>query len=202
MPFFRRKKEPKEPKSLQQLIEERETREGKARPLPFVPLYIIGGLTIFIIFISSCGLAVFFFVGPELGEEEPLPTAVAGIPEEFLIRGIAFAEEGQFDLAIRDFTEAIYMRPDYSSAFYNRGLTYTRLEQYEDGIRDFTTAISIVPEHQGAHFWRAMSYTLLGRDSEAEVDVTRAIELGVDADELRARIEGAKLSRETTTATP
>ena len=94
------------------------------------------------------------------------------------------------------------MRPDYSSAFYNRGLTYTRLEQYEDGIRDFTTAISIVPEHQGAHFWRAMTYTLLGRDSEAEVDVTRAIELGVDADELRARIEGAKLSRDTATPTP
>ena len=147
-------------------------------------------------------MAVFFFVGPDLGDEGPPPTAAAVIPEEFLIRGIAFAEEGQFDLAIRDFTEAIHMRPDYSSAFYNRGLTYTRLEQYEDGIRDYTTAISIVPEHQGAHFWRAMSYTLLGRDSEAEADVTRAIELGVDADELRARIEGAKLSRDTATATP
>lgn len=200
MRFFRSRK--KDPKSLPQLIEERETREGKARPVPWIPLYIIGGLTIFFIFISSCGLMIFYFLGPDLGDEEPLPTALAVIPEEFVMRGTAFAEEGQFELAIQDFTEAIRMKPDYSTAFYNRGLTHTKLENYDEAISDFTSAISLVPEHQGAHVWRALSYTLLGRDPEAEADVTRAIELGVDPDELRARIEGAKLSRDTATPTP
>ncbi len=198
MPFFRRKKEQK---PLAQLIEERETREGKTRPVPFVPLYIIGGLTVFLIFISSCGLAIFFFLGPELGEEPPPPTAKAVIPEEFIIRGIVFAEEGQFDLAIRDFTEALRQRPGYVTAYFNRGLTYIKLERYEDGIEDYTSAIALAPDHPGAHVQRALAYTLLGRDEEAEADLARAIELGVDGDELRARIEGAKLSRDTVTPT-
>lgn len=185
----------KEPKPLDVQIEERETQEGKARPIPWRPLHVIGLLTIAFIFVFSCGSVIFFMVGPELGEE-PVPTAMAVIPEEFIIRGTVFAEEGQFDLAVRDFTEALRLRPDYDAAYYNRGLTYVKMERYEEGIEDFTATISIAPTHQGAYVQRAFAYILLGRDAEAEADVLYAIELGVDADELRARIEGAKLSRD------
>ena len=191
MRFFRKK----EPKPLPVLIEEREAQEGKTRPVPWIPLHVIGLMTVAFIFLFSCGSVVFFLVGPELGEE-PVPTARAIIPEEFIIRGTTFAQEGQFDLAIRDFTEAIRLRPDYDAAFYNRGLTYIKLEQYDEGIKDFTTTISIAPTHQGAYVQRAFAYLLLGRDDQAEADVLKAIELGVDEDELRARIEGAKLSRD------
>lgn len=190
--FFRKK----EPKPLQAQIEERETQEGKTRPVPWRPLHVIGLLTIAFIFVFSCGSVLFFMVGPELGEE-PVPTPKAVIPEEFLIRGTVFAEEGHFDLAVRDFTEAIRLRPEYDAAYYNRGLTYVKMERYEEGIQDFTTIIGFVPNHQGAHVQRAFAYILLGRDEEAEADVIRAIELGVDEGELRARIEGAKLSRDT-----
>ncbi len=194
LPFFRKK----EPKPLDVQIEERETQEGKTRPIPWRPLHVIGLLTIAFIFVFSCGSVIFFMVGPELGEE-PVPTARAVIPEEFIIRGTVFAEEGQFDLAVRDFTEALRLRPDYDAAYYNRGLTYVKMERYEEGIQDFTTTISIAPTHQGAYVQRAFAYILLGRDAEAEADVLEAIELGVDADELRARIEGAKLSRDAIT---
>ena len=192
--FFRKK----EPKPLDVQIEERETQEGKTRPIPWRPLHVIGLLTVAFIFVFSCGSVIFFMVGPELGEE-PVPTARAVIPEEFIIRGTVFAEEGQFDLAVRDFTEALRLRPDYDAAYYNRGLTYVKMERYEEGIQDFTTTISIAPTHQGAYVQRAFAYVLLGRDAEAEADVLEAIELGVDADELRARIEGAKLSRDAIT---
>ena len=192
--FFRKK----EPKPLDVQIEERETQEGKTRPIPWRPLHVIGLLTIAFIFVFSCGSVIFFMVGPELGEE-PVPTARAVIPEEFIIRGTVFAEEGQFDLAVRDFTEALRLRPNYDAAYYNRGLTYVKMERYEEGIQDFTTTISIAPTHQGAYVQRAFAYVLLGRDAEAEADVLEAIELGVDADELRARIEGAKLSRDAIT---
>ncbi len=192
--FFRKK----EPKPLDVQIEERETQEGKTRPIPWRPLHVIGLLTVAFIFVFSCGSVIFFMVGPELGEE-PVPTARAVIPEEFIIRGTVFAEEGQFDLAVRDFTEALRLRPNYDAAYYNRGLTYVKMERYEEGIQDFTTTISIAPTHQGAYVQRAFAYVLLGRDAEAEADVLEAIELGVDADELRARIEGAKLSRDAIT---
>ena len=199
MPFRRNQ----DPKPLSQLIEERETREGKTRPIPWRPLHVIGLLTIAFIFVFSCGSVVFYFaLGADFEDDVPPPTAAAVIPEEFIIRGIIFAEEGKFDLAVRDFTEAIRMRPNYAAAFYNRGLTYTKMERYEDGILDFTSAIAIVPEHQGAHVQRALTYTLLGRDAEAEADITRAIDLGVNGDELRARIEGAKLSRDSATPSP
>lgn len=189
--FFRKK----EPKPLQVQIEERETQEGKARPVPWRPLHVVGFLTIAFIFVFSCGSVIFFMAGPELGEE-PVPTARAVIPEEYIIRGTVFAEEGQFDLAVRDFTEAIRLRPEYDAAYYNRGLTYVKMARYEEGIQDFTTIIGFEPRHQGAHVQRAFAYVLLGRDEEAEADVMRAIELGVDEGELRARIEGAKLSRD------
>ena len=189
--FFRKK----EPKPLDVQIDERETQEGKTRPVPWRPLHVIGLLTIAFVFVFSCGSVLFFMAGPELGDE-PVPTARAVIPEEFIIRGTIFAEEGQFDLAVRDFTEALRLRPDYDAAYYNRGLTYVKMERYEEGIQDFTTTISIVPMHQGAHVQRAFAYILLGRDDEAEDDVLKAIELGVDEGELRARIEGAKLSRD------
>ena len=189
--FFRKK----EPKPLDVQIEERETQEGKTRHVPWRPLHVIGLLTIAFIFVFSCGSVIFYMVGPDLGDE-PIPTPKAVIPEEFIIRGTIFAEEGQFDLAVRDFTEAIRLRPDYHAAYYNRGLTYVKMERYEEGVQDFTTIIGVAPTHQGAHVQRAFAYILLGRDDEAEADVIRAIELGVDEDELRARIEGAKLSRD------
>ena len=195
--FFRKK----EPKPLQVQIEERETQEGKARPVPWRPLHVIGLLTIAFIFVFSCGSVLFFMVGPELGDE-PVPTPRAVIPEEFIIRGTIFGEEGKFDLAVRDFTEAIRLRADYDLAYYNRGITYVKMERYEEGIQDFTTTIAIAPTHQGAYVQRAFAYILLGRDEEAEADVVQAIELEADenedefGDELRARIEGAKLSRD------
>ena len=191
MRFFRKK----EPKPLQVQIEERETQEGKTRPVPWRPLHVIGLLTIAFVFVFSCGSVLFFMAGPELGDE-PVPTARAVIPEEFIIRGTIFAEEGQFDLAVRDFTEALRLRPDYHAAYYNRGLTYVKMERYEEGIQDFTTTISIAPTHQGAYVQRAFAYLLQGWDDQAEADVLKAIELGVDEDELRDRIEGAKLSRD------
>lgn len=156
---------------------------------------MIGLLTIAFIFVFSCGSVIFFMVGPELGDE-PVPTPRAVIPEEFIIRGTMFAEEGQFDLAVRDFTEAIQLRPDYDAAFYNRGLTYIKLKRYEEGIQDFTATIALAPTHQGAYVQRAFAYVLLGRDEKAEADVLNAIDLGVNEGELRARIEGAKLSRD------
>ena len=63
-----------------------------------------------------------------------------------------------------------------------------------EAVQDFDITLDLRQSHEGALINRAFAYTLLGLDTEAEADVIRAIELGVDEEELRARIEGARLS--------
>ena len=39
-------------------------------------------------------------------------------------RGIDHGERGEYDLAIKDFTKAIKLKPDYAFAYNNRGAVY------------------------------------------------------------------------------
>ncbi|MEE9248329.1 MAG: tetratricopeptide repeat protein [Dehalococcoidia bacterium] len=191
MRFFRKKG----PVDLATQIAERETSEGKARPIPWRPLFVIGSLTMLFIFVFSCGTFLFFIVAPDRSDD-PLFIPQPQNADEFNFRGIDFADQGDLQRALADFTTAIGMEPGLARAYYNRGVTYNKLKQYIVAVQDFTTTIDLIPNHEGAMINRAFAYTLLGLDTEAEADVIRAIELGVDEEELRARIEGARLSRD------
>jgi len=188
---------PGKPKSPQQQIEDKETQEGKTRPIPWKPLYVVGAIVVFFVFIFSCGTVLFFFSTPEL-PEDPTPVPRPRSAEEYIFRGIDYADQGDLQSALADFTEAIRLNPKLTQAYYNRGVTYNKMERYDEAVQDFTTILLLNPKHEGALVNRALGYTLLGMDAQAEADVVRAVELGVDEAELRARIEGARLSREPT----
>jgi len=191
MKFFRSNKA----KSFQERIQQEETKEGKTKPIPWSPLYVIGAVAVLFLFIFSCGSVLFFVSVGDLNDEGPEPTPKARNAREFDYRGVDFADQGNFQRAIEDFTEAIRLKPDFSTAHYNRGVTYNKLERYQEAVIDFTNVITLNPAHQGAYVNRAVAYILLNLDSESEADILRAIALGVDEVELRARIEGARLSR-------
>ena len=167
---------------------------GKTRPIPWKPLYVIGGLAILIIFVFSCG-AVIFAISHSDSPEEPTPTPNPRNAEEYVFRGIDFADLGDFEAAIQDFTEALRLDSNFTRAYYNRGITYNKIGRYQDAIEDFGAAIDLNPNYGAAYANRAFAYTLLGLDAEAQADVDRAVELGENRESLEQSIRGARISR-------
>ncbi len=57
-------------------------------------------------------------------------------PVAHTIRGIAYAEKGQYDQAISDFNKALEINPRYATAYYNRGIAYKDKGQYDKAWED------------------------------------------------------------------
>ena len=54
--------------------------------------------------------------------------------------------QGQYDLAINDYTMAIHIESEYEDAFYNRALAYEARRRYADAEADLTYALALIPE--------------------------------------------------------
>jgi arylsulfatase A-like enzyme/Flp pilus assembly protein TadD len=99
-------------------------------------------------------------------------------------RGIAYAELGQFDLALEDYNQAIEFNPELADAYSNRGWTYLQLENYDLAGRDFDRAIELEPDFATAYNNRARVYRALGNFERALADYSQAIKLKGDEAEL------------------
>ena len=92
--------------------------------------------------------------------------------------GIAYMEKGQYDLAIRDFDEALRIDPRNASAYINRGLTYLVQGQHDLAIRDYGKAIEIDPSNANAYHSRCIAYSRLGLDQQVIKDLRTSARLG------------------------
>ena len=54
-------------------------------------------------------------------------------------RGLAFAWQSDWDGAIRDYTEAVQLNPNYSAAYNGRGIAYKEKGDYDRANTDFAT---------------------------------------------------------------
>jgi Flp pilus assembly protein TadD len=72
-------------------------------------------------------------------------------PKFYNNRGIAYAEKGQYDQAISDFSKAIEINPRYGKAYNNRGIVYRLTGRYDQAISDFNKAIEINPMDAQTH---------------------------------------------------
>jgi tetratricopeptide (TPR) repeat protein len=101
--------------------------------------------------------------------------------EAFGLRGLIYDTVlGQYHQAIKDYSEAIRLHPDYDSLNYNRGLAYSRLGLYRQAIEDFNEAIRIEPYVAEAYFCRGNGYLKLGQYQRASEDFNEAINLKQD----------------------
>ncbi len=57
---------------------------------------------------------------------------------DFIKRGQAFEEEGLFDRAIEEYTEAILLDPDSADAYFLRGWAHVAKGGYDLAIRDYS----------------------------------------------------------------
>jgi tetratricopeptide (TPR) repeat protein len=56
-------------------------------------------------------------------------------------RGFAYDKLGDFDNAIKDYSEAIKLDPHNAFTFYNKGISLDRQGKYKEAIESFTSAI-------------------------------------------------------------
>ncbi|GHS84893.1 hypothetical protein FACS1894103_6030 [Campylobacterota bacterium] len=82
--------------------------------------------------------------------------------------GLAAANRGDNQEAIRQFTQAIKSDPNNARAYYERGLLYGDIGDYKKAIEDYTRAININPNYADAYVNRGFLY--------AEFDHLKAIE--------------------------
>jgi tetratricopeptide (TPR) repeat protein len=95
-------------------------------------------------------------------------------------RGIAYANMGEYQKAIVDYTSAMdfYAEDPYGLAilFMNRGINKYYLGEYEEAITDHTKSIKTNPNYGAAYWNRGVAYGEANKHEEAIVDFSRAIE--------------------------
>lgn len=82
--------------------------------------------------------------------------------------------KGQYESAIQDYTQTIYLDASYADAYTNRGASYDKLGQYENAVQDFTEAIRLTPT-AAAYCNRGIAYAHWEQYDKAIQDDTEAI---------------------------
>ena len=93
----------------------------------------------------------------------------------YLLRGMAYRDQGDIDAAIKDFSTSIQRRPTHD-AFLRRGEMYFENGTYNIAEHDFTEAIEINPSLE-AYKLRGLTYLVLGNLEMAIEDGTKIISM-------------------------
>jgi len=90
----------------------------------------------------------------------------------FFNRGIDKGNNGDYDDAIDDYTQAIKRKPNFADAFCNRGLAHHGSNDKQAAIADITQAIKLNPDFAEAFYNRGVVHcsSSLDRDSRRVVD--------------------------------
>ena len=64
-------------------------------------------------------------------------------PKAYYHRASLFMAVGNLQSAVKDFTTAIQLDPQYADAYTRRGMMYTLLDQEDDANRDFDRAVQL-----------------------------------------------------------
>jgi len=91
----------------------------------------------------------------------------------YLLRGMAYRDQGDIDGAIKDFSTSIQMRPSHD-AYLRRGEMYFEKGAYNIAESDFSEAIKINPSLE-AFKLRGLTYLVLGNLEMAVADGTEII---------------------------
>ncbi|MDQ7780610.1 MAG: tetratricopeptide repeat protein, partial [Planctomycetota bacterium] len=94
------------------------------------------------------------------------------------LRGlVSMLDEGKTETAIREFSDAIEIRPHYAEAYYFRGVTRADIGDTEGAIADYTRAIEIDPVSAVAYAARGMARHTGGDYNGAIDDYSMALKM-------------------------
>ena len=91
--------------------------------------------------------------------------------------GNALLKQGQADEAIREYQEAIRLKPDYAGAHNNLGTTLYQKGQIDEAVRQFQEAIRLKPDEAEAHFNLGAAFGMRGQADEAIREYEEVIRL-------------------------
>jgi tetratricopeptide (TPR) repeat protein len=91
-------------------------------------------------------------------------------------------EEGEYDRAISEFTNALEIDPGIANTYGNRGGAYLATSQIDQAIADFSKAVEIDPKSSHIYSNRAFAYRVKGEYDKAWQDVHKAQSLGMQLD--------------------
>jgi tetratricopeptide (TPR) repeat protein len=122
--------------------------------------------------------------------------ARSGNPETQALRsiecnnlGAAFANKGQTDEAIRQYEEAIRLKPDYTNARYNLGVAFYQLGRIDEAIRQFQEVIRLKPDHAEARNNLGSAFGRKGQTDEAIRQFQEALRFKPDYADARRNLD-------------
>ena len=89
-------------------------------------------------------------------------------------------EQGELDRAIRDFDQAIKIKPDFAEALINRGNAFAGKGEFDTAIRDYDQVIKIKPDFANAFCNRGIAFAKKGELDTAIRDFDQALKIKPD----------------------
>jgi len=115
----------------------------------------------------------------EVKEDVNIPTEYSSplTAEEYFNKANDYADKGEYQLAIDNYTECLRINSDFATAYFNRGNMYGKeLKNYKEAIVDYTIAIEIDPNYVDAYNNRGIAKANVGLPYCS--DFKRACDLG------------------------
>lgn|GEM_PF-1582604 len=112
-------------------------------------------------------------------------------------KGLDYFSKSKFELAVKEYDEAIRVFPELAAAHNNRGSALFALGRFEEAAASFRSAVKLDPRYAQAHFNLALALIKLGLEREANESLARAADAYVVAGDeqlLADRLEEAEES--------
>jgi tetratricopeptide (TPR) repeat protein len=106
--------------------------------------------------------------------------AVKKAPDDAFMRsnlGIAYAELGRIDEAIKEYQTALKLDHNYAEAHNFLGIAYASQGRLDEAIKEYQTAITIKPEYAEVHNNLGIAYANQGRLDEAIKEYQAALKI-------------------------
>lgn len=103
--------------------------------------------------------------------------------QEHARKGNEFAQAGQLQSAIEEYSRAISLNKIDHRCYGNRSYCYHSLKKFDDALKDANSAISLVPNELKGYFRKAKALCGLKRFSEAENALKKILELDAECSE-------------------
>jgi tetratricopeptide (TPR) repeat protein len=102
---------------------------------------------------------------------------IESLPKIIAQRAGAYASKYDYEHAIKDYSHAIKLRPEYWVAFDGRGLAHANRLNFELAIKDYDQAIKLKPDNAKAFYHRGLAKFGLCDLDGADADIAKAHEI-------------------------